>query len=107
MAVSCIIMSFIIFFPMFLALEAKAGDDDNTRMTTEENGVVIIIGVTVGILLVLIPLVVACVWFGTKKYDQLQEERVQRSVGRGGDQMQTAAEPREGSQRSNGSWIER
>ena len=41
----------------------------------EDNGVVVIIGVTVGVLLVLIPLVVACVWFGTKKYDQLQEER--------------------------------
>ena len=107
------------------------GDDDNTRMTTEENGVVIIIGVTVGILLVLIPLVVACVWFGTKKYDQLQEERyfthwrfshdatviaetfcasvcvpdckfgrAQRSMGRGGNQLQTAAQPRGGSQRS-------
>ena len=44
-------------------------------MRTEENGLVIIIGVTVGILLVLIPLVLACAWFGTKKYDQLQEER--------------------------------
>ena len=35
----------------------------------------LIIGVTIVILIVLIPLVVACVWFGAKKYDQLQEER--------------------------------
>ena len=35
----------------------------------------LIIGVTIVILIVLVPLVVACVWFGAKKYDQLQEER--------------------------------
>ena len=51
------------------------GDEEDGNTTTEDNGVVIIIGVTVGVLLVLIPIVVACVWFGTKKYDQLQEER--------------------------------
>ena len=50
-------------------------DDDSRTTAGEDNGVVIIVGVTVGVLLVLIPLVVACVWFGTKKYDQLQEER--------------------------------
>merc|ERR1712051_391941 len=94
----------------FLPMEARASgdeeEDDNT--TTGDNGVVIIIGVTVGILLVLIPLVVACVWFGTKKYDQLQEERAQRSIGRGGNQLQTAAQPRGGGQRSRlQRWVQR
>jgi len=75
----------------FLPMEARASGDEEED---EDNGVAIIIGVTVGVLLVLIPLVVACVWFGTKKYDQLQEERAQRSAGRG-HELQTTVHPRQ------------